>query len=327
MILITGGAGYIGSHVNKLLNKKGYETIVLDNLIYGHKEFIKWGEFILCDLSNIEQLRLIFKKYPIKAVMHFAAFAYVGESVKNPQKYYLNNVKNTLNLIQVMLENNVNYIVFSSTCATYGIPKEIPIPENHPQNPINPYGQSKLMVEKILKDYSDAYGLKYVSLRYFNAAGADIETEIGEWHEPETHLIPLVLDVAIGKSKEVKVFGTDYPTPDGTAIRDFIHVTDLAEAHILALEYLFRENKSDVFNLGNGRGYSVMEVIKETEKITKKEIKYTKWDRREGDPAVLVGSSKKAKEVLGWNPKYDSLSTIIETAWNWHGKLYKYYKK
>ena len=267
MILVTGGAGYIASHVNKFLNKKGYETIVLDNLIYKHKEFVKWGEFILGDLSNIEQLRLVFKKYPIKAVMHFAAFAYVGESVKDPQKYYLNNVKNTLNLLQVMLENNVEYIVFSSTCATYGIPKEIPIPETHFQNPINPYGQSKLIIEKILKDYSDAYGLKYVSLRYFNAAGADIETEIGEWHEPETHLIPIVLDIAIGKSKEVKVFGADYPTPDGTCIRDFIHVTDLAQAHILALDYLFKENKSDIFNLGNERGYSVMEVIREAEQI------------------------------------------------------------
>ena len=327
MILITGGAGYIGSHVNKLLNKKGYKTVVLDNLIYGHKEFAKWGEFIVGDLSNIEQLRLIFKKYPIQAVMHFAAFAYVGESVKDPQRYYLNNVKNTLNLLQAMLENNVEYIVFSSTCATYGVPEKIPIPESHPQDPINPYGKSKLMVENILEDYSSAYGLKYASLRYFNAAGADIDCEIGEWHEPETHLIPLVLDVAIGKSKEVKVFGTDYPTPDGTCIRDFIHVLDLAEAHILALEYMFKEKRSDVFNLGNERGYSVMEVINEVEKVTGRRINYTKWNRREGDPPILIGSNKKAKKILGWEPKYNDLSTIIETAWDWHKKLCGEYKR
>ncbi|HDD43346.1 MAG TPA: UDP-glucose 4-epimerase GalE [Candidatus Desulfofervidus auxilii] len=327
MILITGGAGYIGSHVNKELYKKGYETVVLDNLIYGHREFVKWGEFILGDLENTEFLRFIFKKYPIKAVMHFAAFAYVEESMKEPQKYYLNNVKNTLNLLQVMLENNVEYFIFSSTCATYGIPAEIPIPENHPQNPVNPYGKSKLMIEKILEDYSRAYGLKYISLRYFNAAGADPDCEIGEWHEPETHLIPLVLDVAIGKSEAVKIFGTDYPTPDGTCIRDYIHVTDLANAHILALEYLFKKKKSDVFNLGNGNGFSVKEVLQTAENITKRKINFIEWGRRPGDPPVLVGSSEKAKKVLCWNPRYYELSLIIETAWEWHKKLYKDFKK
>ena len=252
MVLITGGAGYIGSHANKELNLRNYKTVVLDNLIYGHKSSAKWGDFVLADLSDIEQIRLVFSKFKITAVMHFAAYAYVGESVNHPDKYYFNNVANTLNLLKVMVEFSVNKIIFSSTCATYGNPIDIPIFENHAQNPINPYGKSKLMVENIMSDYSKAYGLKYVSLRYFNAAGADIEGDIGEDHNPETHLIPLILDVAIGKSKYIKIFGTDYDTIDGTAVRDYIHVTDLAEAHILALNYLERGGESDVFNLGNG---------------------------------------------------------------------------
>ena len=326
MILITGGAGYIGSHVNKELSKKGYETVVFDNLVYGHQEFVKWGAFVLGDLENIDHLRLVFKKYPIKAVMHFAAFTCVGESVENPQKYYLNNVKNTLNLLQVMLEHDVEYFIFSSTCATYGIPKEIPISEEHPQNPINPYGKSKLMIEKILKDYSQAYGIKYVSLRYFNAAGADPDCEIGEWHEPETRLIPLVLDVAIGKSEAIKIFGTDYPTPDGTCIRDYIHVVDIARAHILALEYLMKEGKSDAFNLGNGSGFSVKEVIHKAEEITGREIKTITWRRRPGDPPVLVGSNEKAKKVLGWYSQYGDLDVIIKTAWEWHKRLYREFR-
>ena len=261
MILIVGGAGYIGSHLNKEISKKGIKTVIFDNLSYGHRDFVKWGTFEKGDLGNIEDIRSVFRKYPIEAVMHFAAFTYVGESVEDPQKYYLNNVKNTLNLLQVMLEENVKYFVFSSTCATYGNPVEIPITENHPQNPINPYGKGKLIVETVLKDYSDAYGLKYASLRYFNAAGADPDGDVGELHDPETHLIPLILDVAAGKREDIKIFGTDYDTPDGTCIRDYIHVTDLAEAHILALEYLQNGGKSDFFNLGNGNGFSVKEVI------------------------------------------------------------------
>jgi len=327
MILITGGAGYIGSHVNKELYKRGYKTAVFDNLIYGHKEFIKWGDFILGDLENINQLKLLFKKYPIKAVMDFAAFAYVGESVKNPQKYYINNVKNTLNLLEVMLENKVKYFIFSSTCATYGIPIEIPISENHPQNPVNPYGQSKLIIEKILKDYDDAYGLKYISLRYFNAAGADPDCEIGEWHNPETHLIPLVLNVAIGKRKEIEIFGTDYNTPDKTCIRDYIHVTDLAKAHILALEYLLNKGKSEIFNLGNGNGFSVKEVIEVSKEITKKRIPVIEGDRRPGDPPILIGKAEKAKKILNWQPDYGNLYTIIETAWNWHKNLYRKFEE
>lgn len=321
MILIVGGAGYIGSHINKELNHQGYETIIFDNLSFGHPEFVKWGNFQEGDLGNIEEIRKLFKEYTIDAVMHFAAFTYVGESVKNPQKYYLNNLRNTLNLLQVMLEEDVKYFVFSSTCATYGTPEEIPITENHPQNPINPYGKGKLMVEQILADYSRAYGLKYASLRYFNAAGADPEAEIGESHQPETHLIPLILDVAMDKKEKIQVYGTDYATPDGTCIRDYIHVMDLADAHIKALKYLKEGGKSDVFNLGNGQGFSVREVIETSQKVTGKTIKVEEVERREGDPPILVGSSSKAQEVLNWHPRYDDLAVIIETAWKWHQKI------
>lgn len=321
MILIVGGAGYIGSHVNKELNKRGYETVIFDNLSYGHEDFVKWGNFERVDLEDVERLRELFCKYPIDVVMHFAAFTYVGESVEDPQKYYMNNLKNTLNLLQVMLEFDVKYFVFSSTCATYGNPLKIPITEDHPQNPINPYGKAKLMVEKVLEDYSRAYGLKYVALRYFNAAGADADGEIGELHDPETHLIPLILDAASGKREDIKIFGTDYDTPDGTCIRDYVHVTDLADAHIKALEYLKNGGKSDFFNLGNGNGFSVREVIETARKITGKNIKAVEDVRRPGDPPVLVGSSKKAREILKWEPKYDELSKIVETAWKWHEKL------
>jgi len=318
MILVVGGAGYVGSHVNKMLAFNGYKTVVLDNLIYGHREFVKWGSFVFGDLADIEHLRLLFKRYSIKAVMHFAAFAYVGESVADPQKYYLNNLRNTLNLLQAMNEANVNNIIFSSTCATYGTPLTLPIDELHPQAPINPYGQSKYMVERILADYGRAYGLHYVSLRYFNAAGADPAGEIGESHKPETHLIPLVLDVALNKSSSIKIFGNNYDTPDGTCIRDYIHVTDLASAHLLALEYLIGGGRSDVFNLGNGNGFSVNAVITEARNITGKNIKIEIASRREGDPSILVGSAEKAKAVLNWKPSYPDLSEIISTAWRWH---------
>jgi UDP-glucose 4-epimerase len=321
MILVTGGAGYIGSHINKKLNKEGYGTIVVDNLSYGHQNFVKWGEFVQVDLSDLEGLRQVFSNYPISAVMHFAAYTYVGESVEDPQKYYLNNLRNTINLLQVMLEFKVLKIVFSSTCATYGDPIEIPIPENHPQKPISPYGKGKLMVELILEDYSRSYGLDYTSLRYFNAAGADPDCEIGELHHPETHLIPLVLDVASGRREDVKIFGTDYPTPDGTCIRDYIHVEDLAHAHILALKYLEEGGVSDVFNLGNGNGFSVREVIETAEKVTGEEIKAIETIRRPGDPPVLVGSSQKARTILKWKPEFEGLDEIIKTAWNWHKKI------
>jgi UDP-glucose 4-epimerase len=318
MILVTGGAGYIGSHINKELNRAGYETVVLDNLIDGHEDFLKWGKFEKVDLRDLNGIRNIFDSYSIESVMHFAAFINVGESIEYPQKYYLNNLRNTLNLLQVMLEFKVKKLVFSSTCATYGNPLEIPLTEDHPKNPINPYGWGKFMVEQVLKDYSSAYALRYVSLRYFNAAGADPEGEVGERHHPETHLIPLIMDAAIGRRKDIKIFGTDYETPDGTCIRDYIHVTDLADAHLKALKYLEAGGISQVFNLGNGNGFSVREVIETARNVTGKEIKVTETDRRQGDPPILVGSSKKAKELLGWKPRYDDLSQIIRTAWQWH---------
>jgi UDP-glucose 4-epimerase len=320
MILIVGGAGYIGAHINKQLDINGYKTIVFDNLSFGHEDFVKWGTFERGDLGNISEIRRIFKKYPITAVMHFAAFTYVGQSVEDPQKYYRNNVCNTLNLLQVMLEFNVKKLIFSSTCATYGDPVEIPITEQHPQNPISPYGRGKLMVENILSDYNRAYNLRYISLRYFNAAGADPDSEIGELHDPETHLIPLILDVASGKRKSIKIFGTDYNTLDGTCIRDYIHVTDLADAHLKALQYLENGGKSDYFNLGNGNGFSVKEVIEKAREITGKKILAEEDKRRPGDPPVLVGSSDKIRKILKWEPKYGDLLLIIKSAWKWHEK-------
>ncbi len=320
IILITGGAGYIGSHVNKMLNEKGYRTVVFDNLSYGHEDFVKWGAFVLGDITDKEQLRLCFRKHSIQAVMHFSAFAYVGESVIDPAKYYQNNVANTINLLNVIREFGIRNFIFSSSCATYGIPQEIPITEEHPQHPVNPYGKSKLMVEEMLQDYESAYGIKHVNLRYFNAAGADPDGEIGEWHEPETHLIPLVLDGALGRREDIKILGTDYETPDGTCIRDYIHVNDLASAHILALEYLLNGGCSDSFNLGNGNGFSVHEVIDTARKITGRNIKAVTSARRAGDPPELVGSSEKARHVLKWDPQFDDLEVIIETAWKWHNK-------
>lgn len=318
MILVVGGAGYIGSHINKMLLKQGYETIIFDNLVYGHKEAVVGGVLEVGDLGDKARLEEVFTKYKIDAVFHFAAYAYVGESVTNPSKYYNNNVANTLNLLDVMIKHNVKYIVFSSTCATYGVPKEIPIREEADQKPINPYGASKLMIERILSDYNKAYGLNYCCLRYFNAAGADPEGEIGESHEPETHLIPLVLSAALGEREDIKVFGTDYPTKDGSCIRDYIHVMDLADAHIKAMDYLKAGGESDCFNLGNCIGNSVLEVIEAAKEVTGKEITVTNVERRPGDPPVLVGSSEKAEKVLGWKPKYSSIKTILGHAWNWY---------
>ncbi|NLI10650.1 MAG: UDP-glucose 4-epimerase GalE [Elusimicrobia bacterium] len=317
MILIVGGAGYIGSHTNKYLSLKGEKTIVLDNLVYGHKEFVKWGNFYFGDLADKLFLKKIFAENKIKAVMHFSAYAYVGESVKDPAKYYQNNVVNAINLLEAMRESKVNNFIFSSTCATYGNPVEIPITEEHPQNPVNPYGRTKLMIEQVLKDYSAAYGIKYVNLRYFNAAGADPDAEIGEWHNPETHLIPLAIDAALGKRDSLTVFGTDYPTKDGTCVRDYIHVNDLAQAHCLALNYLLDGGESDSFNLGNGNGFSVKEIISVVEKVSGRKIKVIEGARREGDPAVLIGSSDKIKSKLDWHPKFDDINTIINTAYKY----------
>ena len=320
MILVCGGAGYIGSHVNKLLTSRGYETVVFDSLIYGHREAVKWGTFIQGDLKNISDIEDVFQSHPIEAVLHFAAFAYVGESVKEPEKYYYNNIVNTLNLLQVMKKYGCRKIVFSSSCATYGEPDTMPITEDMPQNPINPYGFTKLAVERILKDYHDAYDLEYAVLRYFNAAGADPDGEIGESHDPETHIIPLVLDAASGKRPDIKVFGTDYPTPDGSCVRDYIHVSDLAEAHLLALNYLKKGGESDCFNLGNEKGTSVLEVVNAVRSITGQDFPVILAPRRPGDPAILVGSSEKARKILGWEPQFTDIKTIVHHAWKWHQK-------
>lgn len=318
MILVVGGAGYIGSHIHKMLYKKGYETVVFDNLVYGHQEAVRWGILEIGDLADTERLDQIFHKYDIDAVFHFAAYAYVGESVADPSKYYNNNVSNTLHLLDTMLRHHVKTIVFSSTCATYGVPDTMPVTEEMEQKPINPYGASKLMIERILSDYHKAYGLHYCCLRYFNAAGADPEGEIGESHDPETHLIPLVLDTAAGKRGAVTVFGTDYPTKDGSCVRDYIHVTDLADAHLRAMEYLQSGGESTCMNLGNCKGNSVFEVIKAAKEITGREIPVILDKRRTGDPPTLVGSAKRAETLLGWTPQYGDIRVILEHAWKWH---------
>ena len=323
MILVVGGAGYIGSHVNKELNKQGYKTLVLDNLSTGKKELIKWGEFVEADLADKNKLLEIFNKYKIEAVMHFAASKAAGESVEDPAKYYRNNVVNTLNLLEAMKEKGVKYFIFSSSAAVYGVPQYMPIDEKHPLNPINPYGQTKYIVEKMLADFETAYGLKYVALRYFNACGADLDGETGEWQGSSQNLIPLVLDVVIGARSEIGIFGTDYQTPDGTCVRDYIHVSDLASAHVLALKNLLDTSKSEIYNLGNGRGFSVREVMAAVKKITGKELKVVETERRAGDPAILVASSVKIMSELGWRPQIPEIEKIVESAWRWHLKTAK----
>lgn len=317
-IMVTGGAGYIGAHACKALAHAGYTPITYDNLVYGHTEAVKWGPLEKGDVCDREQLERVMQKYNPSAVMHFAAYAYVGESVMNPAKYYRNNVAGTLTLLEAMINCRIAKIIFSSTCATYGMPEHVPIAESHPQNPINPYGRSKLAIEWMLRDFADADDLQFVSLRYFNAAGADPDAEIGEDHDPETHLIPLVLDAAAGKREHIEIYGTDYDTPDGTCIRDYIHVSDLADAHVLALAYLNDGGKSDFFNLGNGNGFSVREVIATASSVTGRDVPCLESDRRPGDPPVLIGSSEKIRNNLDWKPCYNSLETIIDTAWQWH---------
>lgn len=322
-VLVTGGAGYIGSHAVLGLQQRGYRVVILDNLVYGHRDLVESVlkvDLIVGDTGDRPLLDKIFQDYKIDAVMHFAAYTYVGESVTEPSKYYRNNLIGTFVLLEAMVAAGINKFVFSSTCATYGEPEIIPIPEIHPQNPINPYGMSKLMVEKILFDFDRAYGLKSVLFRYFNAAGADPTGNLGEDHHPETHLIPLVLMAALGKRDSISIFGTDYPTPDGTCVRDYIHVTDLADAHVLGLEYLLKGGATEVFNLGNGNGFSVQEVIEAAREITGKEIQAIATDRRAGDPPALVGSSEKARNILGWQPQYADLKTILTHAWHWHQK-------
>jgi UDP-glucose-4-epimerase GalE len=321
-VLVTGGAGYIGSHACKALAKAGYEPVAYDNLVYGHREAVRWGPLIEGDLADRPLLAETIRRHKIAAIIHFAAYAYVGESVEKPEKYFHNNVANSFGLMETMLETGVKTIVFSSTCATYGLPETMPIREDTPQHPVNPYGETKLMIERALYWHGIAHGLRYVALRYFNAAGADPDGEIGEDHNPETHLIPLILDAAAGKRAQIDVFGTDYPTPDGTAIRDYIHVQDLAEAHVLALNYLEKGGASLPLNLGTGTGHSVRETIAVARRITGKTIPSRDTTRRPGDPPVLVADATKARAVLGWKPSLDALDRIIATAWAWHQKRF-----
>ncbi|MDM5228353.1 UDP-glucose 4-epimerase GalE [Cytobacillus sp. NJ13] len=317
-ILITGGMGYIGSHTVKYFLDKNEDVIVVDNLQGGHSKSINVDYFYQIDLRDKMALDQVFKKHNIEAVIHFAANSLVGESMEKPHDYYHNNVYGMLCLLDIMKKNNVVKIVFSSTAATYGEPKNIPILEEDETNPANPYGETKLAMEKMMKWFEKGYGTKYVSLRYFNAAGAHKNGEIGEDHNPETHLIPLILQVPLGLREKIYIFGDDYPTKDGTCIRDYIHVMDLASAHYQALEYLRNDNSSNIFNLGNGNGHSVIEVINMARKVTNHPIPAEVKGRRMGDPAVLIASSEKAKNVLGWNPMFDSLERIITDAWNWH---------
>ena len=322
-ILVTGGAGYIGSHTVLALKQAGYEVLILDNLVYGHRDLVEQVlkvELIEGDTGDRDLLDKLFKSRNIAAVMHFSAYAYVGESVSDPAKYYRNNVIGTITLLEAMLAASVKNFVFSSTCATYGVPEIVPMPEDHPQNPINPYGATKLMVERILSDFSEAYDFKSVRFRYFNAAGADPQGLLGEDHNPETHLIPLVLQTALGKRESISIFGTDYPTSDGTCVRDYIHVSDLADAHVLGLEYLLKGGDSTFFNLGNGNGFSVKEIIEAAKLVTGKDIKAVECDRRPGDPPALIGSAEKARKILGWQPKYTYIKDIMSHAWEWHQK-------
>jgi UDP-glucose 4-epimerase len=317
-ILITGGAGYIGSHTVRYFIDQNEDVVVVDNLQSGHVQSVNLKHFYQIDLRDKGSLDSVFKSHNIESVIHFAANSLVGESMEEPYEYYHNNVYGTMCLLDVMKENNVNKIVFSSTAATYGEPMNIPILEKDENNPTNTYGETKLAMEKMMKWFDKGYGIKYVSLRYFNAAGAHESGNIGEDHDPETHLIPLILQVPLGQRKKIYVFGDDYPTEDGTCVRDYIHVMDLASAHYLALEYLRKDMSSEIFNLGNGNGYSVKQVIDVARQVTKNLIPAEVKERRAGDPAVLIASSEKANNILGWKPKFDSLEKIITDAWNWH---------
>lgn len=327
-ILVVGGAGYIGSHMVKMLSAAGHQVIVLDNLTTGFPSAVKSGQLIVGDLADINLLEKLFSEHQFDGVMHFAANSLVGESMENPAKYYRNNVSNTLNLLDIMVRRGVKNFIFSSTAATFGEPKYTPIDEFHPQAPINSYGSSKLMVERILNDYSSAYGLSSVSLRYFNACGADPDGEIGENHDPETHLIPLILQAASGRRRSITVFGRDYATDDGTCVRDYIHINDLCSAHLLGLEKIIKESpgKALAYNLGNGCGFSVQEVIDVVRNIVARDgysFIVEDGERRDGDPAVLVADSTRAIEALGWKPKFSSLEAIVQHAWNWEKKVAK----
>jgi UDP-glucose-4-epimerase GalE len=320
-ILVTGGAGYIGSHTVKELARRGYRTVTLDNLSTGHRESVRNGEFVEVDLRDLKRLREALSRHSIDAVIHFAASCYVGESVHEPMKYFENNVLSGLNLLAAMVERNIGMIIFSSTAAVYGNPRAVPIVEDEPQLPINPYGQTKSLFEDILRSHERLHGIRSVSLRYFNAAGDDLEGEIGEIHDPETHLIPLALDAALGHVPHLEIYGTDYDTPDGACVRDFVHVCDLADAHIRCLEYLLGGGRSNVYNLGTGKGYSVKQVVETAERVTGRPIPRIEGPRRPGDPPELVASAEKIRSELGWTPKHSSLEEILRTAWTWQKKL------
>lgn len=320
-VLVCGGAGYIGSHTVKSLLREGFEVVIFDNFSSGKEELVIGGEVIRGDLDDKEPIRQVFSTRKIEAVLHFASLIQVGESYLNPQRYYTHNLSTSLNLLEAMLEAGVKKIIFSSSAAVYGTPQEIPITESHPLNPINPYGHTKLFVERILQDYEKAYGLKSISLRYFNAAGADPDAELGEMHDPETHLIPNLLLFLLGKKKSFDLYGTDFATADGTAIRDYIHVTDLAEAHVLALRKLLASAESDCINLGASRGFSVLEVVKKVEEMTGRKVAFNARSKRLGDVPVLLASKEKAEQTLSWKLRYSGLETIVETAWKWHRKV------
>ncbi len=320
-ILVTGGAGYIGSHVCKALAQEGFLPIVYDNLSTGHAYAVKWGPFVEADLNDRVKLEEAIKLYRPKAVMHFAASALVVESMQDPGKYYRNNVSSSIALLEAMAQTGIRHFVFSSTCATYGTPFRIPVTEDQPQVPINPYGRSKWLVEQILSDFEAIHGISSAKLRYFNAAGADLKTEIGENHNPETHLIPTIIQAALDPKKEIVVYGTDFPTSDGSAVRDYIHVCDLAQAHVLALKALLSGEKSFALNLGTERGYSVLEIIEAVQKYCGKSISVRLDQRRAGEPAALIASARRAKELLGWEPLSSELSVLIDSAWKWHQLL------
>jgi UDP-glucose-4-epimerase GalE len=324
-ILVTGGAGYIGSHAVRLFLARGHDVWVYDNLVFGHRAAVPAERLIIGDLSEVQRLDQVLVQHRIEAVVHYAAFAFVGESVQDPAKYYQNNLVNTLNFMECLRRQGIGRFVFSSTCATYGTPERVPITEEEPQRPINPYGRTKLGIEQALADYARAYGWGYATLRYFNAAGAAPDGTIGEDHSPETHLIPLVFQTVLGRRPHIEVFGTDYPTPDGTCIRDYVHVDDLNEAHLLALERL-EPGTQLRYNLGTGRGYSVREVIRVVEEVTGKKVTAKEGPRRAGDPPELVACSDKAQCELGWRPQYAELRPIVETAWNWHKNHPRGYK-
>lgn len=317
-ILVAGGAGYIGSHTVRELVREGFDVLVLDNLSSGRRELAGDAPFVQADLLNKEAVHDVFRSRTIAAVLHFASLIQVGESTRDPRKYYTHNLLSSLNLLDGMLDAGVGKLIFSSSAAVYGDPLETPIPETHPTGPVNPYGRTKRMVETILEDYGRAHGLRSISLRYFNAAGADPEGRTGECHDPETHLVPNILLSLLGKRPRLEIYGGDFPTPDGTAVRDYIHVTDLAAAHVLALKALLAGASSDIYNLGTEEGRSVLEVVRMAEKVTGRDIPYTVGPKRQGDVAVLLASKEKAEKALGWKPSLSSLETIIDTAWNWH---------